>query len=235
MSIAGSSLTLTEEDKLLVWGYNKNGQLGLGHNNHVATPTELPPLEGHRIIDVVAGPLQTWVITENLKTGRRTSVFFLRVQGKQAIWHTGAGYAESGELKFTMTRNTLTKVKKSSFLGETKIDKIIPAGDFCLWIDGISTVKSADVDLVENGQIYSFGVNASDAWQLGQGYEKMTEVIPQPTPIPTLAGEKFKDAAVGWGHTIAITGNKEILALVLITQRTTRFSRGVAIYMANVV
>lgn len=65
-----TSLTrFPEENKLLSWGYNKNGQLGLGHNNHVSTPTELPAIEGHKILDVVCGPLQTWVISENLKTG----------------------------------------------------------------------------------------------------------------------------------------------------------------------
>lgn len=54
--------------------------------------------------------------------------------------------------------------------------------------------------------MYSFGVNTNDAWQLGQGYEKNVEVIPQPTPIPGLTGVVVRDAAVGWGHTIAITG-----------------------------
>lgn len=58
--------------------------------------------------------------------------------------------------------------------------------------------------------MYSFGVNTVDAWQLGQGYDTNTEVIPRPTPIPGLAGIQFKDAAIGWGHTIALTGMPNI-------------------------
>jgi hypothetical protein len=90
------------------------------------------------------------VLTENLKTGiiplPYSSLLFLLFLslslppspslGKQAIWHCGEGYAEGVELKWTVTRHTLAKVKKSSFLGTTRIKKIIPAGDFCVWIDG---------------------------------------------------------------------------------------------------
>eukprot|EP01127_Copromyxa_protea_P016164 TRINITY_DN4758_c0_g1_i1.p1 TRINITY_DN4758_c0_g1~~TRINITY_DN4758_c0_g1_i1.p1 ORF type:complete len:544 (+),score=101.16 TRINITY_DN4758_c0_g1_i1:119-1633(+) len=181
------SFAILKESKIMSWGYNRCGQLGLGHTQHVATPTELPLIEGHKVIDIFCGPLQTWLITENLKTS------------KQAIWHSGSGYAEVGEIKFTKTRSSFTKVKKSSFMGNLKVKKIIPAGDFCLWID-------------ENGKLYSFGVNTTETWQLGQGFEKAIEILPQPTPIPTLAGIKFKDAAVGWGHTIAVTEDKRVFS-----------------------
>jgi hypothetical protein len=34
------------------WGFNKYGQLGLGHKDDVSTATEIPALEGHKVCGI---------------------------------------------------------------------------------------------------------------------------------------------------------------------------------------
>lgn len=77
-------------------------------------------------MDAACGPLQTFIMTQNQRTGR------------QAIWHTGVGYLdERPPPKFTCQSEIPIKVKKSDFIDlELNVEKIVPASDFCIFITG---------------------------------------------------------------------------------------------------
>lgn len=46
------TMAVTREGKLYAWGWNRFGQLGLGHTHDVKTPTPVLGLETERVIQV---------------------------------------------------------------------------------------------------------------------------------------------------------------------------------------
>lgn len=59
------------------------------------------------------------------------------------MWHIGAAYPDSRSLnRFTVNSTVPMKVKKRVVLNEARVDKIIPAADFCVWIDGVHSMDS---------------------------------------------------------------------------------------------
>jgi alpha-tubulin suppressor-like RCC1 family protein len=167
--------TMANGSGALVWGYNGHGQLGHGSTANCAYPQRILNFDGYKVLNTICGPLQTFVMTENLATG------------KSAVWHIGIAYPDTrSQTRFTVNSTIPMKVRKKFILDDAEIIKIAPAGDFCIWIDN-------------NNVTYSFGLNGSHS-ALGQG---MAEEIPFPTPIKGLANIPIVEACTGWGHTIA--------------------------------
>jgi len=106
------SVALLSDGRALAWGYNASGQCGLGHRDRVDTPSALLGLEGHAVQQVALGPLQSWLISLNLKTG------------KQAVWHIGAPYADErpdARDRFTAATAVARKVQRRDYLGAVKV------------------------------------------------------------------------------------------------------------------
>ncbi len=59
------NLALLEDGSVLGWGYNQQGHLGVGDQVNRPTPTKVPPLAGHKVRKLSAGPLHSMAITEN--------------------------------------------------------------------------------------------------------------------------------------------------------------------------
>jgi len=184
------SVAVLADGRAKGWGYNLLGQCGVGHRDPVSQPTALVGLEGRSVRDVSVGPLQTWLLTENLRTG------------KQAVWHCGAAYAdERPDEKFTAHTATPRKVKKRDFLGAVRVQRVIPAADFCLF-------------LTEQQRLYVFG-SGLGVGALGQGErrgDESVDVLSGPTVIPALDDVAIADAAVGWGHAVAVSAEGELYA-----------------------
>ncbi|ETV99620.1 hypothetical protein, variant [Aphanomyces invadans] len=49
------TLALTSDFRVLSWGWNLYGQLGLGHLDTVRFPTEIPSFIGHKVVQIVCG------------------------------------------------------------------------------------------------------------------------------------------------------------------------------------
>ena len=58
------TIAITKDNKLYSWGYNYNGQLGLGHNNNVNVPTEIKLAN---VVSVSCGGDFTIAITKDNK------------------------------------------------------------------------------------------------------------------------------------------------------------------------
>lgn len=59
----GHNLILTDEGQVWSWGWNQDGQLGVGSTDHSAVPRQVPGLTGVKVIDVVAGSDHSLVLT----------------------------------------------------------------------------------------------------------------------------------------------------------------------------
>jgi alpha-tubulin suppressor-like RCC1 family protein len=59
----GHNLILTAEGKVWSWGWNQDGQLGIGSTEHSAVPRQVPGLTGVKIVDVAAGSDHSLLLT----------------------------------------------------------------------------------------------------------------------------------------------------------------------------
>uniref|UniRef100_F7BA83 RCC1 and BTB domain containing protein 2 n=1 Tax=Monodelphis domestica TaxID=13616 RepID=F7BA83_MONDO len=58
------SMAVVESGEVYVWGYNGNGQLGLGSSGNQATPCRIAALQGIRVHKIVCGYAHTLVLTD---------------------------------------------------------------------------------------------------------------------------------------------------------------------------
>jgi alpha-tubulin suppressor-like RCC1 family protein len=111
ISVGGDhSLVLCADGTLIGFGWNGEGQLGLGDvtDRLLPTPIPLPDLGGSRVVDVVAGPyVNSFLLLDNgkvlgcgtteygtlgdLRAGRKTS-FTLLANAPYGISQVSAGY-----------------------------------------------------------------------------------------------------------------------------------------------
>ncbi|XP_077987342.1 RCC1 and BTB domain-containing protein 1-like [Glandiceps talaboti] len=60
-----SSMVLTDTGELYAWGYNGNGQLGIGNNVNQPTPCRVTSLQGHVVFKVVCGYAHSVALTDD--------------------------------------------------------------------------------------------------------------------------------------------------------------------------
>lgn len=61
------TLAANEDGKLYAWGWNKFGQLGVGHNEDLCAPGPVVGLEGEKVQQLSSGWKHTLVVTESGK------------------------------------------------------------------------------------------------------------------------------------------------------------------------
>jgi alpha-tubulin suppressor-like RCC1 family protein len=173
------------DDQLVLktWGFNQTGQLGLSHRDEVYAPSIVSGMNGELIKDVFCGTFQTFVISENIRTGLHH------------VWQFGAGYVSDSPDKFT--RHTVFPVKLNTkvVFGETnKVKQIIPGNDFCFFID-------------EKNMVYSMGDNEYGALGHDQPLGDDPSQFPRPVIIKAFQDIQVFDIQVGWNHAIARTSD----------------------------
>jgi alpha-tubulin suppressor-like RCC1 family protein len=132
--VNGYAFALLEDGRLYTWGYNLNGQCGLGHTNPVAIPT----LAATNVIDVYSHPSQGEYYVGNNR------LFILKSDGLY-----GAGYNAGGQLGVGDAVNKSTFTKCTVFTSSAEIKKVYPIG--CT--SGYTFVLTTD------GKIYFAGTN----------------------------------------------------------------------------
>jgi len=60
---ADHTVALTASGRVMAWGSNARGQLGLSHREATSEPTEVPGLRGKRVIQIGAGPRHSMAVT----------------------------------------------------------------------------------------------------------------------------------------------------------------------------
>lgn len=143
---AASAFALTESGNLYTWGYNVNGQLGLGHNNSV----EYPTISATDVVEFF-GPESNF--GNNVGTSNYYDrIFIKKTDGK--IY--GTGYNGTGGLGLgnTTSVNQWTLI---SSLGTNQVQRLFALGGY----NGFTVVQKTDLS------IWVTGANASG--QLGIG------------------------------------------------------------------
>lgn len=59
-------MIISEDGKILTWGRNDNGQLGLGDTIRRDEPTEVTSLSGHKIVGGAVGRSHTLFLTSKV-------------------------------------------------------------------------------------------------------------------------------------------------------------------------
>jgi alpha-tubulin suppressor-like RCC1 family protein len=173
------------EDELVLktWGFNQTGQLGLSHRDEVRSPSIVSGMHGELLKDVFCGTFQTFVISENIRTGLHH------------VWQFGAGYVSDSPDKFTRHSVFPVKLNTKLVFGETnKIKQIVPGNDFCFFID-------------EKNVVYSMGDNEYGALGHDQTLGDDQSQFPRPVIIKTFQDIEVYDIQVGWNHAIARTSD----------------------------
>ena len=149
---SNSSYLLTTTNELYAWGYNGNGQLGLGDTENRLTPTLVPAsyYGNKQIKKIVAGADSIYLLTED---------------GDVYVW----GLNNYGQLGFgdTNDRLTPTLLPKSSYGNETVKD-IYAFGLYSFYI------------LTTSSSVYVCGRNlqASLGWDTGHEFETSLIKLP---------------------------------------------------------
>lgn len=147
---AFSSFASTEDNVTYAWGYNENGELGLGEGYDRNSPQRLKELAGKAVTRLVCGAYHTFAVEDG---------------GKVHGW----GSNEHGQLGLGHTRGIAAPTLVE---GAPRPMKVL--GKFGL--ETFAAGNSHTVLVSENGTVYSWGRN--DHGQLGVGKEWVTVTTP---------------------------------------------------------
>ena len=234
------TMIITEDGRVWVTGENKNGQLGLGHKNPVATPTELKVDGVDKFRKGVIGINTGALISEN----GDLYTFGFGGSALQGVGCLGQGDGESyltpklveslvedgcqvedvtlGESHTTVltTEGEVLTTGASNYgrlgNGETSEDTLYFDVVEILPSENITQIaggESFTLALTKEGIIYGWGKNAKG--QLGTGYGMAVDMyameeIPTPMEGDELANRKVTKIAAGTNHSACITSGGEI-------------------------
>ena len=178
-SIFGESgnevLLVTEDDRVLAFGTNRYGCLGLGHNREVSEPQEVNELCFRQVVDIAYGYKHVIALTANGdiyswgnnsfgQLGNGTTIENYRpiLSGKRIVRICcGANYtlvlSQSGEV-FSWGRNNYGQIGIASNHNQLTPTKV-PGFNGQL-ISAISAGSAHSLALTESGQVYGWGNNA---------------------------------------------------------------------------
>ncbi|KAM9953555.1 hypothetical protein ACTFIR_008630 [Dictyostelium discoideum] len=205
--IGGRSFTLvlTRDGKVLGFGENNFGQLGLGDTRNRTAPTPVETLNNQHIIDIGVGLDHSIAVT---KAGH---VF-------------GWGYNVEGQIgqkvvEYTRMNSTTEVMDGEEEGGPGSLrEQMIPDVEYTLptLVPGLEQIKISNVFcgydstflLSARGNVYSFGSN--EIGTLGLGSELKGRVT-KPTKIKfTETNEKIKQLSSGASHTLFLTSGGNV-------------------------
>jgi alpha-tubulin suppressor-like RCC1 family protein len=141
------SLALTESGEVYAWGWNEEGQLGLGDTEDRLTPTKVEGLP--KVKAIAAGGAHSLALTES---------------GEVYVW----GYNASGQLGLGDTEARLTPTKVE---GLPKVKAIAAGG---AWPIRYVVEAGHSLALTESGEVYAWGNNAFGQLGLGDTEDRLT-------------------------------------------------------------
>ena len=169
------------EGRLFGWGINEQGQMGLGHNNPVISPTEIPlsPLFG----------VSSWSDVELIK-GYQNS-FVRTSDGRLFAW------GNNGQGRLGMGHNT------NNVFSPTEMPNNLPG--MSNWNDvRILTGNVHTTAITPDGRLFTWGRN--DFGQLGQGDITNRNVPTENTNLPPgVTNWNDVEIIIGSQHSFAIT------------------------------
>ena len=212
------TLAITDDGDLYVWGYNTNGQLGLGHKSAIIpTPTKVDiDLKWKQ---VSAGRGQSYGITDDgdlyawgsngdgeLGDGTKTESLVPKKIG-EAKWRYvvagsshGLGIQEDGSL-WAWGDNEHGRLGDGTTVGKKTPVKINTEG---IEFKTLTAFHSSSAGISTDGDLYTWGYNHN--YQLGNG-TNVNQLIP--TKIGSM---KWKSVSAGSSHAIGITEGGELYA-----------------------
>jgi alpha-tubulin suppressor-like RCC1 family protein len=185
---ADHTLALTEAGRVMAWGANSRGQLGIGHRESTAEPVEVPGLLGRKVAQIAAGPRHSMAVMHS---------------GVVYSWGAGefTGHGMSAFLdpheRFSETSVALAATAALA-RGETSLSaeagtgapKFIPGGHkYGAWSDDSKEEESK--------------ASASTDKKKKKEYSAPDRL--DPSPIRSLSRHTVKQVVCGWGFTLALT------------------------------
>jgi alpha-tubulin suppressor-like RCC1 family protein len=233
---AGHALGIADTGELHAWGDNRSGQLGLGYTNeHELGPVLVPRPSGVTAWqDVRAGAGHSLALAED----GRLFGWGANGQGQLGLGHTNdvataalvpppegvagwisiaaaayhsAGVAASGELYvwgFSAT-GSLVEGYTNAVPAPTRIPR--PAG-VSRWVS-VAAGGVFNLALADNGQLYSWGLNAGGLLGLGDRSTNLPVVVPAPEAVELPAGvTAWTRFAAGQDHSLAVGSDGQLYA-----------------------
>ena len=186
---ANHSMVLTSASRVFAWGFNTNGELGIGSTSSANTPalvTFNSLNQGETISNLYVGEFHNFALTSSKR-----------------VWSWGSNNSNQINNSSSVRLTSPTIVSFSGLIQGETISTLILGSQHSL-------------AMTSNARVYAWGDN--EFGQLGNGStQRLTS--PTLITIPNLAqGESVLSIHAGFKHTFALTSNNHIYAWGLNTQ-----------------
>ncbi|KAJ1387800.1 Regulator of chromosome condensation, RCC1 [Sesbania bispinosa] len=216
-------LVVTMESKVLSWGRNQNGELGLGTTEDVLLPQKIQTLEGVPIKMVAAGAEHSVAITEegdlygwgwgrygNLGLGDRNDRLIpekVTIDGDKMVmvacgWRHTISVSSSDGL-YTWGWGKYGQLGHGDFEDHLVPRKVQALSDKC--ISQISGGWRHTMALASSGQLLGWGWNKFGQIGVGNNFD-----CPSPMKVNFPLDQKVVQMSCGWRHTIAVTERENV-------------------------
>ena len=226
------SLALTESGEVYSWGYNENGELGLGNFESPKTLLQKVTVSGVKFTDIKAGYNHSLALTDTgeiylwgrnnvgqlglgysgTDTNKNSPQHVTKPEGVNKFTKISGGYAHSLALTdagvlYSWGNNYYGQLGLETSGSETNEDTPQKVKVNGVKFTGIAGSEYYSLALTDTGEIYSWGNN--DYGQLGLGTIEPYKLTPQKVTKPS-GVSKFINIAVGKNHSLALTDTGDI-------------------------
>jgi len=190
------NILVFKNGKVYVWGYNYNGQLGLGDTTNRNSPTENSKIE--QIIQQNGGANN--ILT--LETGLHHNILVFK-NGKVYVWGTNS----AGQLGLGDTNNRNTPTENS------QLEQVIQDNGGVNNISTLKTIGEHNILIFNNGKVYVWGANGGGQLGIGDNTNRITPT--ENSKIEQIIQENggvnnMLTLETGWGHNILIFKNGKV-------------------------
>ena len=223
------SLAVVESGLVYAWGYNMNGQLGLGTSHEQQSASFVSSLTGalsvaaganHSLALLSNGTVMAWGANENGQLGDGTNTPRNKPVAVTLLSDISAVFA-GGNQSFALSKSGVVYAWGSNASGQLGVGSTLPTSSPSIvkglggvgTLTGIQTIAAGSAHtlaLATTGEVYAWGDNARG--QLGTGATNSSNI-----PVPVLDGSSARlknivAIASGGKHSIAINQKGEVWA-----------------------
>ncbi|XP_058735596.1 ultraviolet-B receptor UVR8-like isoform X2 [Vicia villosa] len=211
-------LAVTMESKVLSWGRNQNGELGLGTTEDSLVPQKVLAFEGIRIKMVAAGAEHSVAITEdgdlygwgwgrygNLGLGdkndrlipEKVNIVGVKIGMVSCGWRHTISVSSSGEL-YTHGWSKYGQLGHGDFEDHLVPRKVQALSD--KFISQVSGGWRHSMALTSSGQLFGWGWNKFGQIGIGNNFDCCSPML-----VNFPRAQKVVQISCGWRHTVAVT------------------------------